>query len=298
MKELFNLLIEEVSLRSDVVHHTDLYGLNGILSSGFLMPSQYDTRATNADPKKGQEIRELSTLRRSMDRNIKSLEKVNAFKWEKEMRELTEKASGVKIYLFSNNILSSVRGVKRKPISEYGKAFSLSIEHRINLIYDKFLKDKMNNKDFENIIKDTGKKIFKSKGEVKVEDGVDEIISKIKVEEGNIKEELKNLLMMIFSYHKNQFHRPREGEERFIFFKDSSQGIPVDTKFMKIRITDHFNEYDIRKSYEEDSSDNEYVKKEMIKLKNNMIKYKKVFIVDKYYNFLIKSIDKFLKEDF
>lgn len=331
MKNKLIKLKEEVSYKSDIVHHTNLKALDGILERGLILPSAYYVNSKKT--KKGDEdLREIAVLRRSVDRYIKNIGKKDRESWESKMLSLTEEARGVKIYLFSDNILSSVRGVKRKPISEYGRESMVTLNNSMKLLFEYctiYNKD-LDFKHFKKAVVSSGNNLRKKYEGIPIDKIVDIRWNKLRdehAEEAKVfaeqaelirskldlkfkdKTDMQNLDKSFFkilfdylSFYKTA-DQHREGEERMIFGKNS-RGIPLDKKFLKIRIIDYINIRYLENEYEkrvkgETEVTYEYIGyliKVMERFKENLIKYENCFIVDRYYRRLIKSVGDYLGE--
>lgn len=281
---LLNLLYEELILenrKSELVHYTDIYGLVGIVRHGIILSQDYEKKAT-----RNKKTTEVSTLRRSVDSVIK--------KSRDDLKELTLNAEEVKIYLFEKNILSSVRGVKKVPISEYNHYYNketlrenlkrfIKTEAIVNITVEEL-------EDF--IIKSIHKihKTTKSKEMIKLIKTDREVIKpiykdfeerfKINTLDNSYARSTLTYLIKDYVYYVFPQHT-REGEERFVFKKGS--GIPFSSKYMKIRIVkmpsdkELFNtlgEKDIREDF-------------LVKVNKNI----KAFLIDGKFKEFIKRVE-------
>lgn len=301
-------LKEEISYKSDVVHHTNLFSLFNILNSEYLLPSSYTVNAfNNKTDIMGSDVREIAVLRRSIDRYIKSL---NPAKQVSKLSDLTVNARGVKIYLFSDKILSSLRGVRRKPISEIAKANMADLEKFITLAYNNIKKidNTIERKSVSAIVKKYGKLISPhldglSKRQIEIigdNNNFFEMYYDKMAKDLNLKLDTKEKRDLFISYihvpikidiiiNKN-LHLDREGEERFKISKKGSAGIPVNKKYMKIRITIDFTKEDIEDIY--DSWDVELMSKRIFakKFRDLIIKNKDSFLIDKNFDNLLNVL--------
>lgn len=313
---LFKNLTEEMALRSEVVHHTSLEALAGILESGMLRPNIYPVSSRSGIIGGDRKDYELATLRRSVDRNISSIKKLKKFKgrgsegeetYREKLGDLTENSGDIKIYLFNRTITSKLRGVSKKPISEYGKENEILVNGAIFKLYrvmktykdvekrkvEKFLNDYR--KDIAEIYNarirpwDRAERIENSRKQY-----FEELVSvfDFKGEEDKIKESYENLSREITNAERSFKKGTREGEERIIFKDKKTGGVPVSPEYMKIRIITKFTVKDFIKMRDLIGLDFS-----VRGLRKNLIKYKKAFLVDENYTSLLDAINKFMKEE-
>lgn len=285
--KLLNLLYEELILenrKSESVHYTDLTGLLGILKDGVLLAQDYTDKAVDSE-----KALEVAVLRRSIDSDLK--------RSKKGLGDLTINAGGIKIYMIDKNILSSVRGATKKPISEFYKFFERQNKESIKRIKEDFSKlFPITEKELSDFIIYALEKIKKEVKDVRVikelrysDDVVLRILNEFKkkynVPENKMEEIGKEIFFIIrnSSYVKYPYSS-REGEERIVFKKPAKRntGIPVSPKYMKIRIEENFFTY--KKILEE-----LYVYSRARKLAQLIEKNKDVFIKD-------RAFDRFLND--
>lgn len=238
-KNLLNLLYEQLILenrRSELVHFTSIENLISIIKKGVLLGFEYEESSTD---KKGRV--EVATLRRSMEKTYK--------KDIKKMAQLTLNSGGVKIYIFDKNIKSSLRGSKIKPISEYGKIFDYkkfikNITDFVEDVKSKNVTVKAVEEFIDTSLKDLSKRISPSKIRESLYIKTSEMGPIYKKFEEKFKISLNDFQKMFLATAMrtrtySMFPQTaREGEER-ISVKGSVEkqsGIPVDPRFMKIRI--------------------------------------------------------------
>ena len=307
LEYLLKNLTEEIAMRSEVVHHTTLEALAGILDFGIIMPNIYAVSSRSGIIGGDRKDRELATLRRSVDRGFTQIRKKSEENYKEKLEDLTENSGDVKIYLFNRNITSKLRGVSKKPISEYGKENEILVNGAIFKLYrvmktykdvekrkvEKFLNDYR--KDIAEIYNarirpwDRAERIENSRKQY-----FEELVSvfDFKGEEDKIKESYENLSREITNAERSFKKGTREGEERLIFKSRDIRGIPVSPEFMKIRIIRKFTVNDFIRMRDWDGID--FSVKE---LRANLIKYKKTFLIDKNYNYLVSAIDEFIEKE-
>jgi hypothetical protein len=332
MKELFNLLIEEVALRSEVVHHTSLIGLMGILEDGNLTAFKY---STDSNPEFneyfGNREREVAVLRRSIDRNIKTELKKDEERGKERLDSLTAGAGSgeVKIYLFNKNITSKLRGTTQRPISEYAKSYLEDFERMYENFYTTFAK--MNTdvsyfqlkKEMKTLGKRLGMYKVRTKKTITAEsryflDEVKKVMMKLDLKIQNTDKKPKEFFNRVYGLIKSLIYvystgdRHREGEERIVLKNPKIPGIPVSKEFMKIKIQKTFSKKYLLYSQTEDTrtvaaiekfkpNGVDTLKEEKInklkKFRDDLIKYKDVFLVNREYKNLIDTIEEILKGD-
>lgn len=304
--EAFTILKEEMAIRSEVVHHTNLNGLAGILSSRKILPGVYYTSVKSNTNIKD---RELATLRRSTDRELTALKRKNRSKYLNKMDSLTENSHGVKIYLFNKEITARLRGVRKRPISEFGKQDRESLKNFIDELYGRLKVEnkKIDISDLFSFYKEINKEISSIHAKdpksfisvTKREDYSSEVFKRLtnkygyKVttkDDGYYSDEVfnDNVVSKLITMVKD-VHKTREGEERFTFNSDKVKGIPVNKRFMKIRITEDFTKDDIE-YYIDEGLLEEY---ELKSLAINMIRYRDVFIIDEKFRKLEKALENY-----
>lgn len=330
MNSKFKLLIEEVSLRSDVVHHTDLMGLMGILKDGNLTAFKY---STSSDPNH-QEFspsreREIAVLRRSVDRNIKREAEKNPDKGRERLDSLTAGAGEVKIYLFNKNITSKLRGATQRPIAEYAKSHFEDFERFFENFYVAF--SKMNpeisyfklRREMKALGKRVGLHQAKTNKWLTAEskyflNELKKLMMKLDLKIQNVNFKPKEFFNRVFglvrpliiAHSSGDGHR--EGEERIVFKNHKVGGVPVSSEFMKIRLLKNFTKSylmfiqteDVRtarsaEKFKEKGDD--ALKEERLRrlreFRDNLEKYKEVFLINREYRSLTNTIDEILKGD-
>jgi hypothetical protein len=308
LEYLLKNLTEEIAMRSEVVHHTTLEALAGILDFGIIMPNIYAVSSRSGIIGGDRKDRELATLRRSVDRGFTQIRKKSEENYKEKLEDLTENSGDVKIYLFNRNITSKLRGVSKKPISEYGKENEIRVKDATFMLYrvmrtykavdkkrvEKFVGDFR--KDISEIysvksrtagraerIGNSKKEFFK---EISSAFGFDDN------EKNKIEKYFDELAGEIIRAERDHKEGTREGEERLIFKSRDTRGIPVSPEFMKIRIIRKFTVNDFIRMRDWDGID--FSVKE---LRANLIKYKKTFLIDKNYNYLVSAIDEFIEKE-
>lgn len=305
MKNKFKLLIEEISQRSSEVHYTNLEALFGILESGYIFPFTYPVSSEIRNtPWEVPSKREIAVLRRSIDRYINSL---SGNKKTRAIESLTSNASGVKIYLFTSNILSKLRGVSKKPISEYGKNYLESFNNNYDNLYARIAqRSKVDYHKLRKDLMDLGKKLgYKGKADTSFQNEdytkeIDKLIKKHNIntkglEITSIYNEISFTIHRIIILYSNK-GKFREGEERLVFKDKKTRGIPITSEFVKIRITKDFTPEDMYQLTTEDITPEGRIKK-FSKFKEELIRNKDAFMAEKNYYNLIDSLEKAIKTE-
>jgi len=238
----FDLLAEElkdINKNPHNIHYSNIRNLIDILKDGYLEGSYYDVSLKRDNP-------EIATLRRSEDKKISLLRKNNPKKYDDIMFHLSESIDDVKIYLFTDRIRSSVRKIKKYPISEYNISDNETVEKNTKELYEKYeIYPKVNYNTFKKEIIEICKSFLKNADEEKrisfQHEKEDEIKKILKEKYG-----IKNYIFDKYSYvffdivfslkRLRKSYNNREGEERFKYDAKKSKGIPVNPNFMKIRI--------------------------------------------------------------
>jgi hypothetical protein len=247
MGNLLELLLEElkdIPRNFDVVHHTSVYALQGILKSGVILGMNYDDKATS-----NENTVEVAVLRRSIDKYIKSVEKKKKLEPTSGLEELTTNAEGVKIYISSDRIKASLRGAKKKPIAEFNKYFKKQFEKNLEEIYkERNKRYGFEKEDFEEYAFELAERVIKDYNLIASSSKRD-----FNVDYGKYIEDFKRKFMLSSSPFYIRFYIKqlitsavriklpstfgREGEERIILPKTKSNaGIPLSPLYMKIRI--------------------------------------------------------------
>lgn len=287
--------LKEMKKQADFVHHTNIVALYLILKSGYLETNLYDD---SISARKDNEL-EIAVLRRSFDKALSAIKRRSEEEFNRKMSDLSARINGVKIYLYSNRILTSVRGIKKNPISEFNIRHKREFEEGMGRFYRKYnTDDKYTKKDFsrfmENLIKDKIKnsKSMKQKEAIKKASNDDyffpEMLSFLKnfelLKEAEKTSIIKYDLMrcIIACYYSNLPGTiGREGEERFRL-KDSSNGIPVNRNYMRIRIYKEFSDEDLNYFLKNDDERKDFAQM--------LDKYKSIFLVDKNFNILYNKL--------
>lgn len=320
MDKLVSILEELKDINPVVknVHYTDLFGLYGILNNGIL---------------KGQDYWYKASDKKNSDFEIASIRNTSQYKYDNASdevkKELSSSVSFIKINLFTDRIKSGVRGASVKPIAEIPKRY-LEIDKKerraIEDSIDWFLVSKqiilpadmtkkmfidgameiLRKKDlfpdfkyFRDDIFDVGIKAFS-------------IIAKQLRKDGSIKVNLrkdgntKELLLKILDYNResaNNFNhiRNRETEERIVV-NNKRTGIPVNSKFMNIKIlnfTDEKFKKDVKylnREWDDDNLDRKKGIGEFIQLIEEYAR-ENVIVKDENYYRLISMLNKEKKRD-
>lgn len=268
--------------KADNVHHTDISGLFDILNDGKLKGKIYKDTLY---PEKN----ELCTLRRNIDRGIKTS--------RKKMNSISKGASGgISIYLYSNKITSGnpLRGIVKKPIAEFNVSSMKEIKSSLEEIHNfcknyssKTLKTALEKFNVESNTSTTSGKINK-RGRKFIKDFYD------RYSDGSKKyiyayEDIKKFILQFTSFKKYAVAY-REGEDRFIFKKEN--GIPLSRKFMRIRVEGNF--VDNRYVFDKEA----FVTKEQAKVFLEKIKkFNSVFVKDNKFNKLVEILTDIEKEN-
>lgn len=289
-RKVIDILEELKDFKSnyDFVHYTDLHGLHGILSDKKIIGKLYYDKLN-----KGRNTEEISILRTSVDSTLK------------DPGKLTYKADGVKIFLDTKKITSTIRGVRKYPISEFSLSYMSWYKYRVNEFFyslkDEYIEQE-NKKWIEREIKKTVENLLvglrkeigvpnKTKYDPHREifkNGANNILNKMafKSREDKLKQ-LDNLTNAIVYYAKYKENN-REGEERLSFKLKNTPGIPLDKEYMKIKIT---------KDFEDEKYDFSYfftINRAEALLKN-IVKNEKLFFIDNNYRSLLKGLSEYIR---
>jgi len=215
--------LTDIPASVDNIHYTTIEHLFRILDTGKLIGGKYHI-STFKSKKRG--IPELCTVRSSRAKELDS----------KDRSTLSDNASGpVKIYLFTNRILSSVRGIKKAPIAELPIASKNNIDHYKSLFKENFGIDCPVIATREDSVKISyfPERREGDKYQEETYDKIMDALKKIKLDKDSKAERiaiyLNNAICDNFADLKN-----RESEERFVF--NASNGIPIKPELMKIEI--------------------------------------------------------------
>lgn len=254
IEELFN---EEVKSGATLIHYTTIDGLLGILRDGRikgsrLLPGGFIAQTLTNDPS------EIAFTRRSHDRDTRNKERgINPSTKASRNASVEE----IRIYVNKEEVLKRVRYAKAGKISEMGKLIADS-DKRSKYLFDienKFYKSSTGKEKLTKEEIQKARKLFKILmdkiyGFLKKVEGVDfidevpsEDLNKFIKEVYNIKDEnisgglVSFLSRYLFLKSSNDFNAEyiRTGEERIYFKKAPDKdltGVPVDRKFMRIRI--------------------------------------------------------------
>ena len=286
--KLLQVLAEELleeNRKSEYVHYTDFSGLLGILEKKVLLARDYSDKAVDDD-----NALEVSMLRRSVDSDIK-----HSKNRKENLKNLSANIGGVKIYLIDKKIVSSVRGVSKKPISELYRFYSKEAEKSaLKLIknLEKDYKKKITAKELSDFVRKELPKMAKTKEEIMqvrknllkpetqqykyiVEKFENAFAIDVKDDwiPADIADYARDMIWVVFG---NMIGR--EGEERMVFKGLNNDldetGIPLNPQYMKIKIEDYVT-----------------VKEVFDDLYENMKDFKRL------YGLIISNMDMFHKND-
>lgn len=307
MLELLMEALKEMNKQADFVHYTNLEALYKMLKGGSIASRSYvDTVGGKEDE------REIAVLRRSIDKGLSYLKKKDEAKYDDKMRGVSENISGVKIYFYSNRILTSLRGVTKNPVSEYNIFYKRQYETEMKSFFKEFrnkqfgfdeedyisyglellreasktIQVKSSKELFELVktpnffIKTVEKflKKFSLFSEYADLEGDSKNVKLLNAKRREVRDKLARILASgLYSLYPSTVGR--EGEERFRF-KGKIYKIPFDKDYLRIRFYKKFTEEDIEFFSMETA-------KEFLEL---LEKYKEIFLVDESYKNLIALI--------
>ena len=300
-KELYT---EEVKSNATLIHYTTIYGLLGILRDGRIKGSRLIPGGRIAQSFTNDQS-EIAFTRRSHDRDTrKEVDGVNSSKYASDKTVVEE----IRIYVNKEEVLKRVRYAKANKISEAGKYIADSekthrsyMETEKNMYlkslpkkveYTKELETKARSL-FNTLIKKIYNVLNNSERYGYTYDTVDEIPKRI----------LEEVISEVYTWAKDNYNtlavlgtilktyllnraewdeqKPyiRTGEERIYFKKAKDKdltGIPVDKRFMRIRILPNGAKY----------------AEENKELHDLAVKYQNVFLKDENYKKFLEATNK------
>ena len=308
MLENLQEALQDMKKESDFVHYTNLEALYKMLKGGSIASHCYmDTVGGETNAK------EIAILRRSIDKGLSRLKRKDEKEYNKKMLDISNNISGVKIYLYGNRILASIKGITKNPVSEYNILYKRQYETGMDDFFKEFRNKQFGfeAEDYKKYGLELLKELAKTKKQVldkkelfelvrtpnffakTVEkflkkfslfneladlEGSSKTILAINEKRKMVRDKLANILSNGF-YTFFPSTTGREGEERFRFRKETHK-IPLKKELMRIRIYKKFTIDDIEFLSIETA-------KEFLEL---LEKYKEVFIADENYKSLIELI--------